>query len=106
MFGENAPLQAIRDRVGHTVTLTWSQTNAFGSGFGNILRITSPNGRWIAFTYDGANRIIEATDHINRTVEYEYDASGRVLDSPEPARSASGASREARASGAGAPRAA
>ena len=77
-FGMESPLQAIRDRFGNTVRLTWSQTNVAGDGYGNILKVTSPNGRWIAFTYDGSNRIIEATDNLNRTVEYEYDASGRV----------------------------
>ena len=30
VFGDNAPLQSIRDRFGNTVTLTWSSTNAFG----------------------------------------------------------------------------
>lgn len=79
VFGENAPLQAIRDRFGNTVTLTWSLTNASGSGYGKILRVTSPNGRWIAFTYDGSNRITEAKDHIGRTVGYQYDGSGRVF---------------------------
>ncbi len=34
VFGNEAPLQAIRDRFGNTVTLTWSTTNFFGSGTG------------------------------------------------------------------------
>ena len=42
------------------------------------MRVTSPNGRWIAFTYDGSNRITEAKDNIGRTVGYQYDGSGRV----------------------------
>ena len=78
IFGENAPLQSIRDRFGNTVTITWSLTNVSGSGYGKILRVTSPNGRWIAFTYDGSNRITEAKDNIGRTVGYQYDGSGRV----------------------------
>jgi YD repeat-containing protein len=72
VFGDNAPLQAIRDRFGNTITLvrTAGQT-------GNIDRILSPNGRWIALTYDAAQRITQATDNIGRTVTYEY-ASGRL----------------------------
>ncbi len=41
VFGENAPLQAIQDRYGNTVTVT----HATGQT-GNITQITSPNGRW------------------------------------------------------------
>lgn len=78
VFGENAPLQSLRDRLGNTVTLTWSNTTSFGQGIGNITKVTSPNGRWIAFTYDGSNRITQAKDNIGRTVAYQYDGSGRV----------------------------
>jgi RHS repeat-associated protein len=78
VFGPEAPLQSIRDRFGNTVTLTWSSTNLWGFGIGNIVRVTSPNARWIAFTYDGSNRITEAKDNIGRTVGYQYDGSGRV----------------------------
>jgi hypothetical protein len=38
VFGENAPLQSIRDRLGNTVTLTWSSVNAFGTA-------TAPSSR-------------------------------------------------------------
>ena len=38
VFGDTAPLQAIRDRFGNTVTLSWSATNGFGSGTGNLLK--------------------------------------------------------------------
>jgi YD repeat-containing protein len=78
VFGENAPLQSFRDRFGNTVTLTWSSTTSFGQGIGNIVKVTSPNGRWISFTYDGSNRITQAKDNIGRTVGYQYDGSGRV----------------------------
>jgi RHS repeat-associated protein len=78
VFGDTAPLQAIKDRFGNTVTLSWSATNGFGSGTGNLLKVTSPNGRYLAFTYDGTNRITQAKDNIGRTVGYEYDGAGRV----------------------------
>ncbi|HEU4391747.1 MAG TPA: DUF6531 domain-containing protein, partial [Blastocatellia bacterium] len=74
VFGENAPLQAIRDRNGNQLTLT--RTNG---QLGNITRVTSPNGRWIEFTYDGSNRVTQARDNIGRTVGYTYDASGRLF---------------------------
>ncbi|MFL6138150.1 MAG: RHS repeat-associated core domain-containing protein, partial [Frankiaceae bacterium] len=73
VFGENQPLQAIRDRYGNQVTLTRSS----GQG-GNITQVTSPNGRWIKLTYDSSNRITQATDNIGRTAKYLYDASGRL----------------------------
>src|SRR6266508_6013772 len=42
VFGENQPLQSIRDRYGNKVTLTRTSGQA-----GNITQITSPNGKWI-----------------------------------------------------------
>ncbi len=52
---------------------------SFGAGWGNLLRITSPNGRWIAFTYyAGTTRVYQAKDNLGRTVTYTYDASGRL----------------------------
>ena len=72
VFGDSAPLQSIRDRFGNTVTLV----RPTGQG-GPIARIVSPNGRWIALTYDTAQRITQATDNIGRTVTYTYD-SGRL----------------------------
>src|SRR5262249_15960136 len=41
-------------------------------------QITSPNGRWIQFTYDGNNRVIQAKDNIGRVVNYSYDSGGRL----------------------------
>ena len=80
VFGENAPLQAIRDRFGNTVTIT----RANGDQFGNVAQVTSPHGRWIAFTYDTSNRITQAKDHIGRTVTYTYDASGNLATVTDP----------------------
>jgi RHS repeat-associated protein len=78
VFGDMAPLQAIRDRFGNTVTLTWSTILGNGSGSGNILKITSPSGRWMEFSYDGLNRITQAKDTAGRTVGYQYDAAGNL----------------------------
>src|SRR5262249_9598814 len=59
----------------------------FGAGYGNLLRVTSPNGRWIAFTYDSAfpvNHVTQATDNIGRTVSYTYDSHGNLLTVTDP----------------------
>ena len=74
VFGENAPLQAIRDRYGNTLTIAHSN-----GASGNVTQVTSPNGRWIAFTYDGSNRVIQAQDNIGRTVGYTYDGNGNLF---------------------------
>ena len=44
----------------------------------NLTQITTPNGRYVQFTYDTGNRITLARDNIGRTVSYTYDASGRL----------------------------
>lgn len=81
VFGENRPLQAIRDRYGNTVTLIRSS----GGQSGNITRIVSTNGRWIEFSYDARNRITQAADNIGRSVGYTYDSSGRLWKVTDPA---------------------
>lgn len=73
VFGENAPLQEIRDRRGNAVKLLRA-----GGQTGNISHIVSSGGRWIRLTYDGADRITQAQDNLGRTVGYAYDAGGRL----------------------------
>jgi RHS repeat-associated protein len=72
-FGDNAPLQSIRDRYGNAIKLIRESGQ-----HGKILKLISPHNRWIAFTYDGSNRITQAKDNLGRTVGYEYDGSGRL----------------------------
>jgi len=79
VFGENAPLQSIRDRNGNQITITWSAGSS-----GNITQVTSPNGRWIQFTYDSSNRITQAKDNSGRTVGYTYDSTGRLWKVTNP----------------------
>jgi RHS repeat-associated protein len=73
VFGVESPLHKIRDRFGNVITIN----RVIGSN-GNITRITSPHGRYIEFTYDASDRVIEAEDNIGRRVQYSYDASGRL----------------------------
>jgi len=73
VFGENRPLQRIRDRYGNQITLT--RTNGQS---GNITQISATGGRWIKLSYDTSNRIIQAQDNVGRTVGYHYDANGRL----------------------------
>jgi RHS repeat-associated protein len=86
VFGTGAPLQSIRDRHGNQVTLTWTEQNALHNGKGQISRITSPNGRFIQFTYDTNSppRITQAQDNLGRTVTYTYGANGRLASMQNP----------------------
>jgi YD repeat-containing protein len=79
-FGDGRPLQYIRDRYGNTTAITWSQglSGDGAGGYGRIVRVDSPHGRWIAFTYDTSDRITEAQDNLGRSVQYTYDGSGRL----------------------------
>lgn len=73
VFPDSAPLQSIRDRYGNQLTLT----REFGV-FGNITQLTTPNGRWLQFSYGSGNRISQVKDNSGRTVSYTYDSSGRL----------------------------
>jgi len=79
VFGDTTPLQSIRDRYGNKILITRA-----GGQSGNITRISSPNGRWMEFSYDGSNRITQARDLIGRAVNYTYDASGRLWKVTDP----------------------
>jgi RHS repeat-associated protein len=67
-----AALIGIKDRYGNQLTFTRDATT------GNLTKITTPNNRWIALTYDTSNRITQAADNIGRTVGYTYDSGGRL----------------------------
>ena len=88
-----APLREIRDRYGNALIIDRTAGQS-----GVITQITSPNGRWVKFAYDGSNRVTKVTDNSGRqvkytytsgaltkveapaarTTEYEYDGSGRM----------------------------
>jgi YD repeat-containing protein len=76
-LGKKAPLQAIRDRYGNTVTIIRESGFSYGAsyGWGKVVQVTSPNGRWLKFSYDWANRVSAVEDNIGRTVAYTYSGS-------------------------------
>ena len=80
VFGEDAPLQAIRNRQGQQLTITRE-----GGTLGNITQITSPHGKWVKFTYDSSNRITEIKDNGGRTLKYAYNKAGLVEAATDPA---------------------
>jgi YD repeat-containing protein len=80
VFPQYAALKEIRDRHGNTLTLT----RAYGT-LGNLTRVTTSGGRWIALTYDTSNRVTQARDNVGRTVSYTYDDAGRLKTVTDPA---------------------
>ena len=77
----NYGLVGIIDRAGNAVTITRDAS-------GNILQVTSPNGRWITFQHDSDNRITQATDNSGRVINYAYNTAGQlasVTDANNPA---------------------
>ncbi|MFF3967868.1 RHS repeat-associated core domain-containing protein [Streptomyces griseorubiginosus] len=84
VFPQYSPLHEIRDRYGNTLTLTRSYGNR-----GNLTRLITSTGRWIALTYDSNNRVTQARDNTGRTVSYTYDSAGRLETVTDPAGKAS-----------------
>lgn len=85
-FGETGKLLQVKERNGWTTTLTYSAEGRLASvsnAFGRVLRLvyegerltafTSPDGRVVSFTYDGAGRLYSAhyPDGLVRTYHYE-----------------------------------
>src|SRR5262249_17440606 len=81
-FAATLPTQgavlSMADRYGNTVTMTRDQAT------GNLLKVMSPNGRWISFTYDTSNRVTQATDNSGRSYTYTYDSGGRLASVTDP----------------------
>jgi RHS repeat-associated protein len=72
-----AAVTSMTDRFGNTITME-------RNGNHDLRRVTSPNGRWIEFTYDTSRRITDAVDNAGRTLKYEYDANGRLIKATMP----------------------
>ncbi len=80
IFGELAPLEAIRNKQGQQLTITRSEGLT-----GNITQITSPHGHWVKFTYNGSNNVTEIKDNIGRTLKYAYNKEGFLESATDPA---------------------
>lgn len=52
---------------------------------GNLVKLTNPDGYWVAFDYDGANRRLRAYDEKGHAVSVQRDLSGRTLSVTDPA---------------------
>ncbi len=80
-FSDYGFLVAMLDRNGNMLTLTRA---AAGGLAGNLTKITTPNGRYLTFSYDSSNRISQVADILGRTVTYTYDGSGRLWKVTNP----------------------
>ncbi len=69
-------LVGIRDRTGNALRLTRNPA-------GNLLKVISPDGRWLELDYAG-NSITQLKDSLGRIVSYEYDTRGRLWKVTEP----------------------
>lgn len=80
-FSDYGKLLAMLDRNGNTLTLTRAKAGGLA---GNLTKITTPNGRYLTFTYDTSNRITQVTDILGRTITYTYDANGTLWKVTNP----------------------
>jgi RHS repeat-associated protein len=80
--GYTASLISTSDRYGNATTTTRDAA-------GRVLRVTSPNGRWIALTWGACTVttqcVAKASDNLGRTVHYAYDSFGRMTSVTDPA---------------------
>ncbi|MGH7391689.1 MAG: RHS repeat-associated core domain-containing protein, partial [Candidatus Rokuibacteriota bacterium] len=78
-------LIGIRDRWGNRLTVTRNYATVYTTH--QVLRITTPNGRWVEFSYHPTitDLVTQVRDHAGRTVSYTYDAQGNLLTVTDPA---------------------
>jgi YD repeat-containing protein len=65
-------VSGFQDGQGRALTLTRDRE-------GDLVRIATPRGQWLALQYDRAHRITEGRDSEGRVVSYGYDAGGRLV---------------------------
>ena len=101
-FGYHSPLTYMQDRFGNRVSLTYEQVGLkAGKPANRVVRVTSPSGRFIQFTWadlypQGQNGsyasptgtdiyvIQSAIDNLGRQVAYTYDSCGRLTAVKDP----------------------
>jgi YD repeat-containing protein len=69
-FAQGAPVE-MQDAEGRRAQLIRDKQR-------NLEKLISPGGRTIAFKYDEANRIVEATDDAGNLRRYSYDSTGHL----------------------------
>jgi len=62
-----------RTVTGNGVTETTSYTY---DAVGQLLKVTQPDGSYIAYAYDAAHRMTDVSDGLNNTIHYTLDAMG------------------------------
>ncbi|HEY2579826.1 MAG TPA: putative toxin, partial [Streptosporangiaceae bacterium] len=83
-FGNPAFLTAITDRFGNTLSINRLQFENSSQGGGEIQTVTTPNGRWLRFSYGvcvaatSTKCVTQITDNGGRTVSYGYNSSGQL----------------------------
>lgn len=70
--GKYAVLTGYQDAQGHRYEM---QRNADG----DLLRVTTPDGKWLRFECDERHRFRRIEDSEGRTVNYDYDEKGRLV---------------------------
>src|SRR4029453_18203170 len=80
----NAPLQRIDDYFARVVEVLRDGAAQTGvvTRVVSPTQIISPNDRWIIFSYDALNRIVQTRDTLGRIIAYTYDAAGRLATGP------------------------
>jgi RHS repeat-associated protein len=87
VYGENAPLQEIRDSHGNTVRIYRLYQNSYGNYTGPITHVVSPNGYWMAYTWntsDDPPLITKVTDNAGQSVSYTYGPAGNLSTVTDP----------------------
>jgi RHS repeat-associated protein len=80
-FRQFQPLSEIADRNGN---LTRIVREADNGATGKVLRIVSPNGRRVDFTYNAAGFVSTLTDNLGRSFVYHYDDAGHLTEVVDP----------------------
>ncbi|MEK8033546.1 RHS repeat-associated core domain-containing protein [Ideonella sp. DXS29W] len=75
----NARLVWQDDANGNRLAIERPNTNSYAS------RITTPNGRWVDFTYGTDGRVATITDHTGRSFKYTYE-NNRLKTVEDPAK--------------------
>lgn len=79
VFGAEFGLLAVRDRFGNQITVRRAN-----GPYGRITHLRSPNGHWLAYSYDAEGRVQQVQDNGGRTVTYTYDANNHLWKVTNP----------------------